>query len=118
MEESFSGGRSIVAYRTLPLMRSDRRLAGWDKWGRPWALMDIAKEHIPRDRKVWRHSHTPGRVLVAGLVRNDEEPYYFPDAPTLLKALHQSAKAEDVIAAQPGAQGWSDREFKEVEHLL
>ncbi len=33
MEESFSGGHSIMAYRTLPLMRSDRRPAGWDKWG-------------------------------------------------------------------------------------
>ncbi len=87
MEESFSGGRSIMAYRTLPLMWSDRRPAGWDKWGRHWALMDIAKEHVPRDRKVWRHSDTPGRVLVAVLVRNDEEPYYFPDAPALLKAL-------------------------------
>ena len=85
MEESFSGGRSIVAYGTLPLMRSDRQPMGWDKWGRPWALMDIAKEHVPCDRKVWRHTHTPRRVLVAVLAKNDEEPYYFPNAPTLLK---------------------------------
>ncbi len=28
MEESFSGGRLIMAYRILPLMRSDRRPAG------------------------------------------------------------------------------------------
>ncbi len=32
-EESFSKGRLIVAYRTLRLMRSDRRPAAWDKWG-------------------------------------------------------------------------------------
>ncbi len=51
MEESFSVGRSIVAYHTLPLMRSDRRPAGWDKSGRPWALMDISQEHVPRDWK-------------------------------------------------------------------
>ncbi len=118
MEESFSGGRSIVAYRSLPLMRSDRRPAGWDKWGRPWALMDIAKKHVPNGRKVWRHSHMPGRVLVAVLVRNDEEPYYFSDAPALLKALHRSVKAEGVTAAQPGAQGWSERELRQVQHLL
>ena len=80
--------------------------------------MDIAKKHVPHDRKVWRHSHTPGWVLVAVLVRHDEEPYYFPDAPNLLKALQWSAGAEGVIAAQPGAQGWSDRELKQVEHLL
>ncbi len=36
MEKSFSGGRSIVAYHTLPFMRADRRPVGWDKWGRPW----------------------------------------------------------------------------------
>ncbi len=36
MEKSFSGGRSIVAYHTLPFMRVDRRPLGWDKWGRPW----------------------------------------------------------------------------------
>ena len=87
MEESFSRGRLMVAYHTLPLMRSDRRPAGWDKWGRPWSLMDIAKEHVPADKKVWRHSHTKGRVLVAVLLRYDEEPYYFPDAPSLLNAL-------------------------------
>ncbi len=52
------------------------------------------------------------------LVRFDEEPYYFPDAPALLRALHQSAKAEGVVAAQPGAQGWSGRELKQVEALL
>ena len=80
--------------------------------------MDIAKKHVPHDRKVWRHSHTPGRVLVAVLVKNDEELYYFPDSPALLKALHRSAKAEGVTAAQPGAQGWSERELKHVEHLL
>ncbi len=74
MEESFSGGRSIVAYRTLPLMRSDRRPAGWDKWGRPWVLMDIAQEHVPRDKKVWRRAHTPGRVLVAVVVRHSPTP--------------------------------------------
>ncbi len=118
MEESFSAGRSIVAYRTLSLMRSDRRPAGWDKWGRPWALMDSAKKHVPPDKKVWRHPHTAGWVLVAVLVRNDEEPYYFPDAPALLNALHRSAKAEGDMTAQPGAQAWSDREFKQVEHLL
>ena len=137
MEESFSGGRSIVAYHTLPFIRADRRPAGWDKWrrpwalmdiaqehvprdkwGRPWALMDIAQEHVPRDRKVWRRAHTPGRVLVAVLVRHDEEPYYFPDAPALLMTLHQNAKAEGNIAAQPGAQGWSARELKWVEYLL
>ena len=56
MEKSFSGGRSIVAHHTLPLMRADRRLAGWDKWGRPWALMDIAQELVPRDGKVWCHA--------------------------------------------------------------
>ncbi len=118
MERSFSGGRSIVAHHTLPLMRSDRRPAGWDRWGRPWALMDIAQELVPRDGNVWRRPHLPGRVLVAVLVRFDEEPYYFPDAPALLRALHQSAKAEGVVAAQPGAQGWSSRELKQVEALL
>ncbi len=109
MEKSFSGGQLIVAYHTLPLMRSDRRPAGWDKWGRPWALMDIAQEHVPRDS---RRAHTPGWVLVAVLVRHDEEPYYFPDAPALLRTLHQNAKAEGDVAAQSGAQGWSDRELK------
>ncbi len=89
-------------------MQADRWPAGWDKWGRPWALMNIAKKHVPHDRKVWRHSHTPGWVLVPVLVRNDEEPYYFPDTPALLKALHRSAKAEGVTAAQRGAQGWSE----------
>ncbi len=107
MEEFLSGGRLIVAYHTLPFMRADRWLAGWDKWGRPWALMDIAQELVPRDGKVWRRAHTPGRVLVAVLVRHDEEPYYFPDAPALLRTLHQNAKAEGDVAAQPGAQGWS-----------
>ena len=84
MEKSFSGGRSIVAHHTLPLMHADRRPAGWDRWGRPWALMDIAQELVPHDGKVWRRAHLPGRVLVAVLVRYDEEPYYFPDAPALL----------------------------------
>ncbi len=41
-----------------------------------------------------------------------------PDVPALLRALHQNAKAEGVIAAQPGAQGWSGRELKQVEALL
>ncbi len=118
MEKSFSGGRSIVAHHTLPLMRADRRPVGRDKWGRPWALMDIAQELVPRDGKVWRRALLPGRVLVAVLVRYDEEPYYFPDAPALLRALHQNAKAEGDIAAQPGAQGWSGRELNQVETLL
>ncbi len=108
----FQRGRLIVAYHTLPLMRSDRRPAEWDKWGWPWALMDIAQEHVPRNRKVWRRAHTPGRVLVAVLVRHDEELYYFPDAPALLRTLHQNAKAEGDVAAHPGAQGWSARELK------
>ncbi len=118
MEKSFSGGRSIVAYHTLPFMRADRWPAGWDKWGRPWALMDIAQELVSSDGTVWRHAHMPGRVLVAVLVRHDEEPYYFLDPPALLRTLHQNAKAEGDIAAQPGAQGWSARELKQVETLL
>ena len=80
--------------------------------------MDNAQQLVPRDGKVWRHAHTPGRVLVAVLVRHDEEPYYFPDAPALLRTLHQNAKAEGDVAAQPGAQGWSARELKRVEALL
>ncbi len=40
--------------------------------GTTLALMDIAQELVPRDRKVWRHAHMPGRVLVAVLVRYDE----------------------------------------------
>ncbi len=56
--------------------------------------------------------------MVAVLVRYDEEPYYFPDAPTLLRALHRNAKAEGVTTAQPGTQGWSDRDLKQVEQLL
>ncbi len=88
------------------------------QWGRPWALMDVAQELVPRDRKVWRRAHVPGRVLVAVLVRHDEEPYYFPDAPALLRTLHQNTKAEGDVAAHPGAQGWSAREFKWVETLL
>ncbi len=118
MEKSLSGGRSIVAYHTLPFMRVDRRPAEWDKWGRPWALMDIAQDLVPRDGKIWRRAHLPGWVLVAVLVRYDEEPYYFPDAPALLRTLHQNAKAEGDVAAQPGAQGWSARELKQVETLL
>ncbi len=112
MEKSFRGVRSIVAYHTLPFMRADRRPAGWDKWGRPWALMDIAQELVPRDGKVWRLAHMPGWVLGVVLVRHDEEPYYFSDAPALLRTLHQNAKAEGDVAAQPGAQGWSARELK------
>ncbi len=68
------------------------------------------------DGKVWRRTHLPGRVLVAVLVRFDEEPYYFPNAPALLRALHQNAKAEGDIVAQPGPNGWS--ELKQVETLL
>ncbi len=108
----------MVVYRTLPLTRPDTRLAGWDKWGRPWALMDIAKKNVPTDKKVWHRSHTEGQVLVAVLVRYDEEPYYFPDAPALLNTLHRSAKAEGVTAAQPGTQGWNAQELKQIEHLL
>ncbi len=118
MERSLSGGRSIIAHHTLPLMRSGRQPAGCDRWGRPWALMDIDQEFVPRDENVWRHPHLPGRVLVAVLVSFDEEPYYFPDAPALLRALHQSAKAEGAVAAQPGAQGWTGRELKQEEALL
>ncbi len=112
------GGGSIVAYHTLPLMHADRQPAGWDRWGQPWALMDIAQYLVPRNGKVWRHAHLPGRVLVAVLVRYDAEPYYFPDAPALLQTLHQNAKAEGDIAAQLGAQGWSAHELKQVEILL
>ncbi len=50
------------------------------------------------------------------LVRNDEEPYYF--RPCLAECPPLGAKAKQVMAAQPGAQGWSDRELKQVEHLL
>ncbi len=35
MAQSFCVGRSIVAYRSLPLMQSDRRPAGWYEWGHP-----------------------------------------------------------------------------------
>ncbi len=118
MAQSFCVGRSIVAYRTLPLMRSDRQPVGWDEWGRPWALMDIAKRDIPTNQEVWCHPHTKGRALVAVLVRYDEEPYYFPDAPTLLKALPRRARAEGVTEAQPGTQGWSAQKLKQVEQLL
>ncbi len=118
MAQSFCAGHSIVAYRTLPLMRPDRRPAGWDEWGRPWALIDITKRDIPMDREVWHRPHTAGRALVAVLMRYDEEPYYFPDAPTLLRALHRNAKADGVTAAQPGTQGWSDQDLKQVERLL
>ncbi len=44
--------------------------------------MDIVKKDVPTNQEVWYRSHTKGRVLVAVLVRYDEEPYYFPDAPT------------------------------------
>ena len=118
MAQSFCVGRSIVAYCALPLMRSDRRPAGWDEWGRPWALMDIAKRDIPTNQEVWHRPHTKGRALVAVLVRYDEQLYYFSDAPALLKALHRSARAEGVMAAQPGTQGWSALELKRVEQLL
>ncbi len=60
MEKSFSRGRLIVAHHTLPFMHLDRRPAGWDRWGQPWALMDIAQELVPRDGKVWRRAHLPG----------------------------------------------------------
>ncbi len=60
----------------------------------------------------------PGRVLVAVLVRFDEEPYYFPDAHALLRAFHQNTKAEGDIVAQPGPNRWSGRELKKVEALL
>ncbi len=59
-----------------------------------------------------------GRVLGAVLVWHDEEPYFFPDAPALLRTLHQNAKAKGGVTAQPGAQGWSDRELKWEEYLL
>ncbi len=97
MEKSFSGGRSIVAHHNLPFMHPDRRPAGWDRWGRPWALMSIAQELVPRDGKVWHRAHLPGRVLVAVLVRFDEEPYYFPDAPALRRALHQMRKLRETL---------------------
>ncbi len=116
--ESLRAGRSIFAYHTLPLMRCGRRPEGWDKWGCPWALMDIAKKDIPTNQEVWQQPHTEGRALVAVLVRYDEEPYYFPDATALLRALHRSAKAEGVTIAQLGSQGWSGRELKRVERLL
>ncbi len=35
MGESFRGGRLIVAYHTLPLMRADRQLVGWDNGDDP-----------------------------------------------------------------------------------
>ncbi len=80
--------------------------------------MDIAKENLPTNQEVWHHSHTEGRVLVAVLVRHDKEPYYFPDATILLKALHQNAEAEGITVAQPGSQGWNAQNFKKVEQLL
>ncbi len=118
MAESLRAERSTVAYRTLPLMRPGRWPDGWDKWGRPWALMDIAVGDIPTNQEVWCHSHTEGRALIAVLVRYDEEPYYFPDATTLLRALHRSAKAEGVTVAQLGSQGWNTRNLKKVDQLL
>ncbi len=117
MVQSFCAGRSIVAYHTLPLMRPGRRPKGWDEWGHPWALMDIAKKDIPANQEVWRYPHTEGRLIV-DLVRHDKEPYYFPDAPALLRVLHRNAKAEGVTVAQPGAQGWNARDLEQVEQLL
>ncbi len=41
-------------------MRVGRRPEGWDDWGHPWALMDIAEKDLPMDRVVWHHPHTDG----------------------------------------------------------
>ncbi len=88
------------------------------RMGPPLGVDGHCEEGNPTDQRVWYYPHTKGRVLVAVLVRYDEEPYYFPDSPALLKALHQSAKVEKLTVAQPGAQGWSAQELRQVKHLL
>ncbi len=113
-------GRSVVAYRTLPLMWPDRCPTGWDDWGRPWALMDIAEGDISRKQKAWSHPHTEGRALITVLVRYDEEPYYFPNATAILRALHPLGVrgAEEVKVTPPGSHGQSTQTMKKVEQLL
>ncbi len=45
---------------------------------------------------------------MAILARYDDEPYYFPDATALLKALHRSAGSEKVKVAPTRIQ-WLER---------
>ncbi len=103
--------RSVVVYGTLPLMWQGKRHGGWGNCGRPWTLMDIAEEHIPKDREVCRHPHMDGRAFITVLVRYDDEPYYFPDAKALLKALHQSAETEKIEISPPGFNSWNARDL-------
>ncbi len=77
----------MVNYTTLPSMRIGQQPTGWDEWGRPLALMDIAKKDLPGDGGIWHCPHTNGCTFVVVLVRYDDEPYYFPDVGTLLMAV-------------------------------
>ncbi len=75
IEEYRQLGKSMVDYATLPYMRTGRRPAGWDAWGRPWTLLDIAEKDLAGDRGIWHHPHTNGRTFIAVLVQYDDEPY-------------------------------------------
>ncbi len=89
--------KSVVEHRSLATIRAGRRPPGWDAWGRPWVLMDIAEEDMPKDMGIWHLPYMRGRTLKAVLVRYDEEPYYFPNAGALLNALQLNAQDEKVI---------------------
>ncbi len=57
-------------------------------------------------------------TFIAVLVWFDDEPYYFPYAGTLLKALQRSAQEVNVTVSPPGPNGWNPCELNRVEELL
>ncbi len=62
---------------------------GWDRWGRPWALMDCPVTKVPRIDS----QHGSDRVTVAVLVNFPPEPFYFPDVNALDYTLRCRSKA-------------------------
>ncbi len=56
---------------------------GWDRWGRPWALIDCPAAKVPHVASNQGYD----RVTVAALVEFPPEPFYFPNEAALDYAL-------------------------------
>ncbi len=98
-------------------MREGHSPAGWDAWGRPWAFMNIARRLLEGE-DTWYQELPGGRVLIAVLVRHDQEPYFFPSARALLEALQRNACDQGREIAPPTREGWTTNTQYEVEALL
>ncbi len=86
---------------------------GWDRWGRPWALIDCPADKVPQVTS----NQGCGRVTVAVLVNFSPEPFYVLSATALDYALRYRSKASKKGTLTCGLTLEQDGQWKDPEGM-